>query len=209
MQVDDLDRFVEEHTRIVALGDGTEIVVRPIRPADRPLMVDGFERLSEESRWRRFLRPVSHLTDRDLKYLTEIDYSDHFAWVALTNDDPPAGLGVGRYVRNADDVRVAEAAIVVVDDWQGRGIGTVLLELLTLTAVQNGIETFRSFVAPSNDAARDLLAGLGADGRYDEGLWVSEMRLPPATSPLRGTPLHQALAAAAAGDVEFEPPPGI
>lgn len=205
---DDLDRFIEEHSRVVELNDGTEVFVRPIVPADRVLILEGFAHLSEESRWRRFLRPVSHLSDRELSYLTELDYVDHFAWGAQTTDDPPVGLGVGRYVRDREDPTIAEAAVVVVDDWQGRGIGTMLLELLALSAAQNGVKLFRAFVASSNKPAKDLLSGLGAEGRYADGMWVSEMSVPASASPLAGTPLHRALVAAATGDVEFEPPPG-
>ena len=189
----------------MTLREGTKIEVRPITPGDAATLKAGFDALSEQSRWRRFLRPVTRLTDKDLRYFTEIDYVDHFAWGAQTVARRPEGIGVARFVRDRDDPAAAELAIVVADAWQRRGVATVLLELLVLSAADRGIERFHGYVAPSNDAARRLLTGIGATGHYANGMWVCELRIPEATSPIRDTPLHDALAAAAAGDVDFRP----
>jgi GNAT superfamily N-acetyltransferase len=125
-----------DHEQVVTLRDGTRALVRPIRPDDKQRLVDGLERLSPESRYRRFLRPVTSLSERELRYLTEIDYVNHFAWVAVAADveDQP-GLGVARYVRDPKDPEVAEAAVAVIDDYQGKGVGTVLLRMLTATPI--------------------------------------------------------------------------
>lgn len=195
--------FAARHRKVVTLRDGTSIEVRPITPGDAETLRSGFDKLSAESRWRRFLRPVPRLSDREIRYFTDIDYVDHFAWGAQTTERKPDGIGVARFVRDRDDPSVAELAIVVADEWQGRGVGTLLLELLVLSAEERGIETFRGFVASSNDGARRLLTGLGARGHYAEGMWVAELHLPSSSSAIRGTPLHEALTAAASGKVEF------
>lgn len=204
-EAESVGEFVERHRRIVSLGDGTAIEVRPIAPGDAPMLRAGFERLSAESRWRRFLRPITRLSDEEVRYLTEIDYVDHFAWGAQTTEDPPTGIGVARFVRDKENRNAAEAAVVVADEWQGRGVGTLLLELLVLSAAERDIESFYAYVAASNAAGKALLAGLGAHGEYSGGTWVCRLELPESTSRLRGTPMYEALAAAASGKVEFEP----
>ena len=98
----------------------------------------GFERLTPASRYRRFLTPLDHLSDQQLEYLTDVDHHDHEAIAALT----PAGEGIGvaRYVRWPEAPDSAEVAVAVVDDWQGRGLGSALLEELTDRAGEEGIE---------------------------------------------------------------------
>jgi GNAT superfamily N-acetyltransferase len=133
------------------LRDGTLVVIRPILPSDADRLRDGFERLSPESRYRRFMSAVDELSDEQVRFLTHVDYEDHMAWVALDPLDPGRrGLGVARYVRVAEEPSVAEAAVTVVDSHQGRGLGTVLLGVLALSAERNGIRTFRGFVLEAN-----------------------------------------------------------
>jgi GNAT superfamily N-acetyltransferase len=113
----------------VELRDGAEIRLRPIRPDDKPQLVEGFDRLSDDSVYKRFLSPLTALRPMDLLYLTEIDHHDHEALIAfdLRTGDP---VGVARYVRSAEDPVRAEFAVTVVDDWQRRGVGTALLRRL-------------------------------------------------------------------------------
>ncbi|OFW50083.1 MAG: hypothetical protein A2146_08950, partial [Actinobacteria bacterium RBG_16_67_10] len=135
------------HEQIVTLRKGTRALIRPIRAEDKEALADGLARLSSESRYRRFLRPVTSLNERELKYLTEIDYTNHYAWVAMAVDEPgEPGLGVARYIRDPLDPEVAEAAVAVVDDHQGQGLGTMLLRVLVAAARENGIHTFRGWV---------------------------------------------------------------
>jgi hypothetical protein len=94
------------------LRDGTPVLVRPIRPEDRSIIVEAFRRLSPQSRYTRFLAPIVELSDKELRHLTEIDYVDHMAWVALDPDHPDStALGVARYVRLADDPDVAGKSV--------------------------------------------------------------------------------------------------
>jgi GNAT superfamily N-acetyltransferase len=166
------------------LRDGTLVLVRPIRPEDKSLLLDGFQRLSDESRIRRFMAPIRQLSEAQLRYLTEIDYVDHFAWVALLADQPAFGIGVGRYIRLADVPDVAEVAITVVDDYQGKGLGTLLLGILTGTARIAGITKFRAFVMEDNQTMRTLMDDLGVQPRHDApGVLVMDVPLDPERLP--------------------------
>ena len=124
----------------VRLRDGFEILLRRISPTDKALLNAGFERLSPESRYRRFFSQIRHLTDAQLAYFTDIDHYDHEALLALA----PTGeaVGVARWVRLADRPDAAEVAVTVADDWQGRGVATELLHRLVARARKLGIDHF-------------------------------------------------------------------
>jgi RimJ/RimL family protein N-acetyltransferase len=134
-----------------------------------------------------------------VRSLTEIDYRDHMAWVALDPGQPgKPGIGVARYVRLAEAPNCAEAAVTVVDSWQGQGIGTLLLGLLIMTAVENGIDTFRAYVLKENDPMLGILKDLGATVAHEEGsLMRVEMPLPARPEDLPDTPTGRVLKAAA------------
>jgi acetyltransferase len=95
-------------------GDGTPLLIHAIGPEHKPCLVEGLARLSEESRYRRFAQPLRACSDAQLRYLTEIDYRDHMAWLAADLSAPGVpGVAVARYVRRRDDPRSAEAAVTV------------------------------------------------------------------------------------------------
>src|SRR5215471_8111372 len=148
--------------RPVALRDGSKVLIRPVRPADAPLLADGFARLSDRSRRMRFLARKDQLSAAELRYLTDVDHHDHEALGAL---DPADGRGVGvaRYVRDADDPHAAEIAVTIVDDWQGRGLGTELLTRLSARARSEGICRFTALVADDNVAMAALLRNMCAN----------------------------------------------
>jgi len=192
-----------EEESVDTLRDGTRVLVRVVRPDDKDKLVDGLERLSPESRYRRFLRPVKSLSERELRYLTEIDYTDHYAIGALARDEPGRpGLGIARYVRDPIDPEVAEAAVAVVDDSQGKGLGTVLLGHLIEAARRNGIHTFRAWAAAENRSVIEGLKALGAKLAFREGLIRIDLALP---DRFEGSPMQQALRAAASGEMPVEP----
>lgn len=154
-------------------------MVRPIEPGDKELLASGFEQLSDRSRYNRFLAPTDHLTSAMLRYFTEVDHHDHEALLAI-HPDTREGVGVGRYVRSEDDPTRAEAAITVTDPWQGKGVGSLLLDLLSGRARDEGITHFRAVVLGSNRQMLDLLEGLGPLEvvRRDQGAVEFEAELP-------------------------------
>src|SRR5690348_18367682 len=91
------------------LRDGSEVLIRQVRGSDAPLLADGFARLSARSRQQRFLGPKKMLSAAELRYLTDVDHHDHEALGALSPADG-WGVGIARYIRDADDPRAAEIA---------------------------------------------------------------------------------------------------
>jgi GNAT superfamily N-acetyltransferase len=152
-----LDR-VEQASELVVLRDGSEVLVRPVRPEDKPLFVAGWAELSDETVYRRFLQPRHALSVAELALFTELDHIDHEAIGALAGG---RGVGVARYVRDIERPHVAEAAVVVVDAWQGRGLGGKLLRRLCARATENGIRVFTATLLASNEAMLSLLGSLG------------------------------------------------
>jgi len=134
------------------------MIIRPIEPADAPLLASAFAELSPESRYRRFFTPMRELDAEHLAYLTDVDHHDHEALVAI---DASSGscAGVARYVRVAPEV--AEPAIVVGDRWQGLGLGTRLLEELADRARTEGVTRFAGVVLAEHQDAIRLLERLG------------------------------------------------
>jgi RimJ/RimL family protein N-acetyltransferase len=138
------------------LRDGSRVLIRQVQSADAPLLADGFARLSATSRWMRFLTPKKELSPAELSFLTDLDHHDHEALGALDHRDG-RGVGVARYVRQADDPWSADIAVTIVDDWQGRGLGTELLARLSDRAREENIRSFTALVAAENVAVAGLL----------------------------------------------------
>ena len=135
--------------------------IRPIRSDDKRLLADGLQRLSDESIFRRFLTPKRSFSSSELRYLTEINAVDHVALIAVDPTDPAGALlAVGRFVRLAEDPEAAEIAIVVWDEWQGRGLGSALGDHLVHAARNRGIKRFTATMASENRAAHRLMAKL-------------------------------------------------
>jgi len=158
------------------LADGTRVTLRLIRPEDGGELRRAFERLSPASRYRRFLAGVSQLSDEMVHYLTEVDGVNHLAVVATTDSydlKTEVGLGIARFIRLEEDPTVAEAAVTVIDDAQGKGIGKLLLGALAEAARERGIHTFRGEVLASNEPMRRMLGELGAVVREDDGTSIS------------------------------------
>jgi len=143
----------------VELRDGSRVRIRQCRRTDRDLLVRGFERLSPESRYRRFLTPMHELDEKALRYLTDLDHRHHEAIFAL--DESGEGVGVARYVRSAVRPDRADVAVAVVDGWQGRGLGTLLLQAISVGARDKGARTFTALVLASNHEMMDRFEHLG------------------------------------------------
>src|SRR5215467_7761995 len=147
--------------RPVALRDGSKVLIRQVQNTDAPLLADGFARLSPQSRQMRFLTRKKELSRAELRYFTDVDHHDHEALGALNHADG-RGVGIARYIRHTEDPQAAEIAVTIVDDWQGRGLGTELLARLTARARSEGIHRFTALVAEDNVAMAGLLRNMHA-----------------------------------------------
>jgi len=188
----------------VSLRDGSTMSVRQVQPSDKEALAAGFERLSPESRYRRFFSPLQRLTDADLRYLTEVDHIDHEALIAFNSDGET--VGVARYVRGEQPAE-AEVAVTIADDWQGRGAATALLEHLVTRARANGIERFVAVILQENADAIELFRSLASGDpqarRTAAGQIELVLELP--VDGVSGTTLGRALRSAASGRVVIHP----
>ena len=185
------------------LRDGTRVHFRPVRPSDKALLQRGMRQLSPESRYKRFFAAIDELSDEQLRYFTEIDYQDHFAWLGVVPGRRPSmAVGVGRWVRLADDPDAAEAAITVLDEYHRQGVGSALLMLLARSAIERGVEHFVMAVLGDNAAMMHLLTARGAilDG-YEDGVAQLHVPLPATIEELDRSPLPDILRAAAEGKI--------
>ena len=192
--------FREEHT----LADGTRVTLRFIRPDDADELRRCFARLSPRSRYQRFLGGVGELSDEMVAYLTRVDGKEHVAIVATTDSldlKSEVGLGVARFVQLPGEPGIAEAAVTVVDDAQGKGIGRLLLTALAEQALARGVRAFRGEVLAENVRMRHLLDETGATTHAADGqtLLFDVPLQGPAEAPVKEAshPLRRVLRAAA------------
>ena len=147
------------------LADGTRVIVRPIEPGDGDKLRAAFDRMSPQSRYRRFFTAMPRLSESMLHHLLDVDGVDRVAWAALDADaEGEPGIGVARYFRLEDQPDAAEMAVAVVDDYQHRGVGSLLLHHLNRTARDHGITRFVGSVLADNRPMLELVERTG--GRY-------------------------------------------
>jgi GNAT superfamily N-acetyltransferase len=188
--------------QLVTLRDESTVTARPVRRDDKALLQDFLERLSPQSRYRRFLSAMTRLSDGMLRYLTEIDHHDHEGLIALAPDGH--AVGVARFIRLPDDWHAAEAAVTVADDWQGLGLGSALTGLLANRARQEGIERFTAVMLADNHHMFDVFGEVGpvrVTG-HSSGTIEVETALPEEGI---GPHLREALRQTAAGRVAVRP----
>lgn len=188
--------LVESLTGRHELADGEAVVIRPLLYGDRFELTAAYAGLSPQSRQFRFLGAADDLEPDEIEYLTNIDYRDHYACVALLPDRPePHGVGVGRYVRDVTDPAVAEVAVTVVDDHQRRGIGTLLTRALGERASESGIGSFVNYVRWDNTVAIDSLLAAGAKVHPEEpGVARVELAVPARVDAVPDSHLRRVIA---------------
>ena len=143
------------------LRDGGQILIRAICPNDKQRLLEHFARLSQRSIYQRFFGFKRALSDQDLRNFTELDFIDHVGLAATIGaGDDERIIGVGRYMRSGGRDS-AEVAFAVLDDYQGHGIGTVLLKHLAHIARQAGIRQFVADVMSSNRQMLEVFANSG------------------------------------------------
>ena len=170
----------------VLLNDGTELMLRPVLPGDSERSNHPSVEFSSETLYRRFMStraPSAALMD----YLFQVDYVDHFVWVLTDGADGPVVADV-RFVRDVNDASVAEIAFIVADDYQGRGIGSFLMDALVVAAQLSGIRRFTARLLAENMAMRSILDRFNANWERDEpGVVTTEFDV-PGTDQLRIEP---------------------
>ncbi len=145
--------------RIVLRG-GRVVLIGPLDPNDRQRFLSGLGRASPESMYKRFMTPLPHLSRTQVAYLLGVDHQDHEALLAIDEEDGEA-VAVGRFVRLEDSPSAAEAAVLVIDDWQGLGLGKAVCRLLGERARELGIERFEATMLRNNRAMKTVLESLG------------------------------------------------
>jgi GNAT superfamily N-acetyltransferase len=193
MQSGELER---EH-ETVRLRDGTPVLIRPVCPDDAPRLQALFERLSRESIYYRFLELRKEMTYEEARRLAELDYHTQMALVATRRQGGEEEvIGVARYaVVPGTEPAEAEAAVVVEDCYQNRGLGTHLLNRLAAYAVRHGVCAFLAAVRSDNARVLRLIqrSGLPTESRLEAGTLALQIGLEreaeavPKVSPRRST----------------------
>ena len=170
--------------------DDLQLALRPITADDKARIVEGLRSISAETSYRRFFTPAFYPTDEQLHYLTDVDGEHHMALGAVNAEsDDTSGVGVARYIRLPDAPTVAEAAVLVIDAYHRRGIGSILLMALSRYACEHGIETFRGYVLRENDAFLTYLRTIGATSSFlGEGMVQVDVPVMCTANDLPDTP---------------------
>lgn len=156
--------------------DGRRVRLRLLRPGDAELLTRFFSRLSGETVYRRFFSPIRLPNETLLKKLMDVDHCDREALIAL---DDQGIVGVARY--GTGDVGSHDVAVVVADDWQGRGLGALLIRRLAHIARLRGISSFHATMLGDNVRARSLVLRLSRNTklRYEGGYLEADIPLRP------------------------------
>ncbi|MCU0725615.1 MAG: GNAT family N-acetyltransferase [Planctomycetes bacterium] len=145
----------------VRMEDGMQVLIRPVKPTDDELMKELFYSFSEKTRYLRFHRVLKAMPHARRQVFSNVDYRDEMAIVAvLVSGEIEEPLGVGRYMMD-EGTKSAEIAVVVRDDWQGRGLGRRLFKRLASIAKDRGIVKFTGDVLAENEAMMSIFRNTG------------------------------------------------
>jgi acetyltransferase len=177
-QDDDLSSQIQ----VVKLLDGRQIKLRPICPEDAPLLQEGFAQLSPQSIYMRFLQAVTGLSDEQANHFATVDYLDRMALVGTADVNGKEWVvAVARYnTIEGDEPGLAEAAIIVGDNYQGVGLGKILMERLLQYGRQHGVRTLVATVHSSNARILHFIikSGLPFEKKMLEpGVWEYRIQL--------------------------------
>jgi acetyltransferase len=179
MAIHPYPNHLSQHTQ---LSDGTDVLIRPMRPEDAEMEQKFVRNLSKESRYMRFMQTLNELTPDMLVRLTQIDYDREIAFVAITRKHgQDMIIGVGRYAINPDKVS-CEFALVVADDWHNRGLGGLLMGMLMDAARKKGLHTMEGEVLSNNSNMLSLIKRLHFTSKkstLDDGVMMVSKRIAP------------------------------
>jgi GNAT superfamily N-acetyltransferase len=167
-------RYPEEFEKWMETKDGMKVFIRPIRPADESLQRDAFYNFSRETVYYRFFSYLKAMPHEQLKKFVNIDYEEEMALVAVVLDSGMEKIvGIGRYIVDRA-TNFAEFALVIRDDWQGRGIGKALLNSIIEVACKKGLEGFTAYILERNKRMLGLLdkTGYPYETKMKEGIYT-------------------------------------
>jgi RimJ/RimL family protein N-acetyltransferase len=142
------------------LRDGTSLEVRALKPEDEAGMLAAIERTGVQSLQRRFFVMKREFSEKERNFFMKVDFINHVALVAVAQEDGrPTIIGGGRYI--VFEPQRAEMAFVVVDAWQGRGIGSILMHHLIKIAGETGLKELIAEVLPENTAMLKVFGKFG------------------------------------------------
>lgn len=176
------DNYPWDWVEDVALQNDLQVTIRPIRPDDAVRLQEGFQRLSSQSRYLRFLETSNELSDKQARELSDLDYDTRMAMVAeITTDEGVILIGVARYATLAPEhPDWAECAIVVADEFQQQGLGSLLMNRLGHYAAMHGVKIFVGTIHLTNSAMLRFIkrAGLPYEKSIIEpGIWEVRVQL--------------------------------
>ena len=177
-QLPPLGVYPAELEKRFTLKDGTEVLLRPIKATDERLEQELLYSLSDQSIYLRFFSSTSAFPHERVQYYTTVDYDEHMAIVAIQEvDGEERMVGVGRYIKEKDS-DMAELALLVKDDWQGKGLGSLMHEYLDNIARAHNIGGFKAEVLDQNKRALHVFTRLGrkAKTEYDQGVYTVSYR---------------------------------
>jgi acetyltransferase len=146
-------------------ADGKTVTIRPIMPEDADIEQEFVKRLSPETKYYRFMNTIRELSQAQLTRLTQIDYDREMAFVALVENEPTESsgqleVGVARYATNPDG-ESCEFAIVVADDWQGKGLARRLMGTIIDAARARGLKYMHGDYLTENTRMLAFVQSLG------------------------------------------------
>jgi acetyltransferase len=174
-----METYPSRYEAWVTLRDETKVFLRPVKTTDGPLLLELFKELSPSSVYLRFLSPIHTLPENLVYQFTHIDYKKDFGLVALTNiGNSSLIIGVGRYAYYPEREQ-PELAVVVRDDWQGKGLGSILLMRAINIGRENGFSRFGATIDPDNQAIINVFKRSGYDWKIyhkEPGAYYIEIR---------------------------------
>lgn len=142
------------------LKDGGQVEIRTLRREDEADMLAAIERTSAQSLQRRFFVMKRHFSEKERAFFMDVDFKNHVAIVAVVEEgDCKVIAGGGRYI--VFEPGRAEMAFVVVDSWQGKGVGSILMRHLAKFANAAGLQELTAEVLPENAAMKKVFEKFG------------------------------------------------
>ena len=172
----------EDYTAYEKLLDGSKLHIRAVTADDKPMILNIWEHLSEQSIYYRFFSPKKRLTEKELEYFTDVDFKTHIALLGFVDENGKENpVAAGRYIATSkDEPHVAEVAFVVEDEFQGLGIATHLLSHLTKLAKERDIKEFKALVLGENKSMLDVFKHSGLKMKkslVDYSVWQVRLKL--------------------------------